>query len=165
MDWLWLFLALIGLGLLWMLIVGMEKLTERLKDHDEARRMAAKKMAERTAEAEAEFISQAYEKASAKAFIETADLNDSNPENDEALNEAINTLSTRELVRSMTKRVFGNPQGTEQITATQSALDLAPTQKVVAKGDGVTPVKAKTAGKSALSKTEQKMLKKIKQGD
>ena len=60
MEWLWLCLAIVGLGLLWLLIMGIEKLAERLKDHDEARRLATKKIAKRTAEADAEFMEQEY---------------------------------------------------------------------------------------------------------
>ena len=55
MEWLWLILSIVGLGLLWLLIMGMEKLTERLKANDEARRIQKQDIAERTAEAEAGF--------------------------------------------------------------------------------------------------------------
>ena len=81
------------------------------------------------------------------------------------LSEALETLSSEELVQSVARRVFGAPEGTEGITADQSAFDHLHAQKVVAKGDGVTPVKVKPSSKSPLSKSEQKMLKKIKQGD
>ncbi len=40
MEWLWLFLGIVGLGLIWLLILGMEKLSARLREHDEARRIA-----------------------------------------------------------------------------------------------------------------------------
>ena len=85
---------------------------------------------------------------------------------DEELKAAIKTLSSEELVQSVARRVFGAPQGTEDITATRSAFDQTPVHKrVVAKGDGVTPVKVRSSARTALSKSEQKMLKKIKQGD
>ena len=150
MEWLWLFLGIIGLGLLWLLIIGMDKLTDRLKENDEARRRTARDIAERTA------------KADAKDYIENADLSN---QDDSALKQAIDTLSGDELVQSVAKRVLGAPQGTDGITATQSAFDQTPVHKVVAKGEGVMPVKVKSAEKSMLSKSEQKMLKKIKQGD
>ena len=165
MEWLWLILSIVGLGLLWLLIMGVEKLTERLKAHDEARRVVAARIAERTAEAESEFLEKQYAKTYAKDYIENADLNADNPKNAEALQEAINTLSSDELVQSMAKRMFGAPEGTDGITATQSAFDQLKPKRVVAKGEGVTPVKVKSSSKSALSKSEQKMLKKIKQGD
>ncbi|MCM1404038.1 MAG: hypothetical protein NC133_00815 [Prevotella sp.] len=163
MDWLWLFLSVVGLGLLWLLIMGVEKLTERLKAHDEARQRAAQRIAERTAVAEADLLAKQYAKASAQDYIANADADD--PANAEKLAEAINTLSADELVDSLTMRAFGAPEGTDGITAKQSAFDHLHAQKVVARGNGVTPVKVKSSGKSALSKSEQKMLKKIKQGD
>jgi|GEM_PF-3481322 len=171
MEWLWLCLAVVGLGLLWLLIIGMEKLTERLKEHDEARRLAAKSIAKRTAEAEASFMEEEYAKAAVKAnakdYIENADFGDtSKPENAEVLRDAIDALTPEEFVTSMAKRMIGEPQGTESIAATKSAFDRDPVRKVVAKGEGVSPVKVKNApGKATLSKAEQKMLKKIKQGD
>lgn len=161
MEWLWLILSVVGLGLLWLLIIGMEKLTQRLKEHDEIRKVTAKNIAKRTAEAEAEFMEQQYAKANAKDFIEHADFE----EDSEKLKEAIDTLSSEELVHSMAKRVFGAAEGTDGITAKQSAFDQVKPKKVLAKGDSVTPVKVKSAEKPALSKSEQKMLKKIKQGD
>ncbi len=166
MKWVWLFLGIAGLGLLWLLILGVEKLAERLKVHDETRRVTAKRIAERTAEAEAAFIEKEYAKASAKDFIENVDARDKdNPATAAAMSEAINTLSSDELVQSVANRVFGLPEGTDSITAKQSAFDNLHSKTVVAKGDGVTPVKVKPSSKSALSKSEQKMLKKIKQGD
>lgn len=166
MEWLWLFLGVVGLGVLWLLIMALENLTERLKAHDEARRLATKEIAERTAEAEADFMEQQYAKATAKAYIENADLGDqNNPENAAILQEAIQTLSSAELVQSVAKRMFGSPEGTDGIMAAQSAFDQVKPKKVLAKGEGVTPVKVKPSAKSALSKSEQKMLKKIKQGD
>lgn len=162
MEWLWLFLGIVGLGLLWLLIIGMDKLTDRLKENDEARRRAARDIAERTAKAESDFLSDEYAKADAKDYIEYADLSD---QDDSALKDAIDTLSPDELVQSVTRRVLGSPQGTDGITATKSAFDQNPVRKVVAKGEGVMPVKVKSSEKSSLSKAEQKMLKKIKQGD
>ncbi len=164
MEWLWLFLGVVGLGLLWLLIIGMEKLSERLRIHDEERRNAAKRIAERTAEAEADFIQEEYKKNNAKDFIENANFNDGNPMTDAALKEAIDTLSAEELVKSVAKRMIGDGEDIEKITAKQSAFTQTPVRKVVAKGDGVTPVKVQPSTKSALSKSEQKMLKKIKQG-
>lgn len=164
MEWLWLILSIVGLGLLWLLIMGMEKLTERLKANDEARKIHKQDIAERTAEAEAEFIERQYAKASAMEYIETADLSDrNNSEQMSMLQEAIDTLNTDELIQSVARRVFGPNQGTDGIKAEQSAFDVQP-KKVTAKGDGITPVKVKPASKSTLSKSEQKMLKKIKQG-
>ena len=166
MEWLWLVLGMVGLGLLWLLIIGMEKLTERLRAHDEARRLAAERIAERTAAAESDLLEKEYAKANAKDYIENADLNDiDDPDHATALQEAVQTLSTDELVQSVAKRMFGVPQGTNGIIATQSAFDQTPPKKVVAKGEGITPVKVKPSTKPALSKSEQKMLKKIRQGD
>ena len=171
MEWLWLCLALIGLGLLWLMIIGLEKLMQKLKEHDEARRLSARSVAERTAEAEADFMrhesAKARAKAQAKDYLENADFGDAeNPEHAEALREAIDTLSTEEFTEAMARRIMGAPQSTESISATQSAFAQTPVRKVVAKGEGVAPVKVKSgSGKSALSKSEQKMLKKIKQGD
>ncbi|MBR4418952.1 MAG: hypothetical protein IKT33_03010, partial [Clostridia bacterium] len=56
MEWLWLFLGIVGLALLWLLIMWVEKLAQRLKVHDEERRLASADIAERTAQAEAELI-------------------------------------------------------------------------------------------------------------
>ena len=163
MEWVWLLLGVAGLGLLWLLIIGMEKLSERLKAHDDARRIAAREIAARTAEAEEEFLEQQSAKADAQDFIETGTFTD---KDDPRLKEAIETLSSDELVHSLTRRMLGTPQGTAGITATRSAFDQMPVhKKAVAKGDGVMPVKVKPSGKSALSKSKQKMLKKIKQGD
>ena len=162
MDWLWLLLAVVGLGLLWLLIMGMEKLTERMRENDEARRIAAREIAERTAEAESDFYMEQAVKEDAKDYIEHADFSDKNDPN---LKEAISTLSADELVQSVAKRVLGKPKEIDEIKATRSAFDQNPVRKVVAKGDGVMPVKVKPSGKPALSKAEQKMLKKIKQGD
>ena len=163
MEWLWLILALVGLGLLWLLIMGMEKLTERLKEHDEARRAAREDIAERTAEAEEDFLIHQYEKANAMDYIENGEFKEGG---DPKLHEAIRTLNSSELVQSMARRMFGEPQGTDAITASRSAFDQTPVRKkAVAKGNGVSPVKVKSSGKSELSKAEQKMLKKIKQGD
>lgn len=166
MEWLWLFLGVAGLGLLWLLIKGMEKLTDRLKIHDEARRQALDHIAERTAEAETAFIEEQLVKDHAKNYIENADLSDQeNPENVAILQDAIQTLSSAELVQSVAKRMFGTPEGTNSITATQSIFDQVNPKKVVAKGESATPIKVKPATKSSLSKAEQKMLKKIRQGD
>ena len=163
MEWLWLILGIAGLGLLWLLIITMEKLTERLKVHDEARRLAKKDIAERTAAAESEFLEDQYAKANAKDYIENADFSGND---DPQLKAAIETLSSEELVQSAVRRMFGTPQGTDDITASRSAFDQTPThKKVLAKGDGVTPVKVRSSARSTLSKSEQKMLKKIKQGD
>jgi hypothetical protein len=165
MEWLWLFLGIVGLGLIWLLILGMEKLSARLREHDEARRIAEQRLAERTAKAESDFLEQEYAKAAAKEFIENADFNDQDdPDTDAILQEAIDTLSSSELIESVTKRIMGAPKGTEEITAARSAFDQTPVRKVVAKGNGVLPVKVKPSTKSDLSKSEQKMLKKIKQG-
>ena len=162
MEWLWLFLAVIGLGLLWLLIIGMEKLSERLKINDEARRIANKDIAERTAEAEANFWQEKAAKANAQDYIEHAEFNG---QDDVSLREAIDTLNSQELVQSVAKRMFGSNKSIREIQATQSVFDQNPVRKVVAKGESVTPVKVKSSSKAQLSKAEQKMLKKIKQGD
>ena len=163
MDWLWLFLGLIGLGLLWLLIIGLEKLTERMKEQDEARRIAEHNVAERTAQAESDFLIMERAKASAKDYIETAQVTD---DNDKLLSDAIDLLSSEELIDSFAKRALGNPKDTNDITAAQSVFDQTPVRKkAVAKGSVSAPVKVKSSDKSALSKSEQKMLKKIKQGD
>ncbi len=159
MEWLWLVLGIAGLGLLWLLIMAMEKMTERMKLHDEERRIAKREIAERTEQAEEEFLMKAY----AKDYIENAEFKG---KDDPDLQEAIQTLSPSELVQSVTRRMLGTPEGTVGITAAHSAFDFTPVNKrVVAKGDGVTPVKVRSSEKSNLSKAEQKMLKKIKQGD
>ena len=165
MEWLWLFLGIVGLGLLWLLIIGMEKLSDRLKAHDEARRKETQRIAERTAEAESDFLMKEYAKDIAKDFIENADASEqADLENDAALQEAIDSLSSKEFIHSVLKRVVGVPESMDGITAQHSAFDQTPIRKVVAKGEGVSPVKVKPSTKSALSKSEQKMLKKIKQG-
>ena len=165
MDWLWLFLSILGLGILWLAIWGIERLTERLKVHDEERRRMDQIIAQRTAKAEAEFLEQQAAKEDARAYLENVDFDKNNPVHVEMLHEALQTLSSTEVVESMVKRVFGNPVGTEEITAKQSAFDQVSSKKAVAKGDGVMPVKVKPSTRSTLSKSEQKMLKKIKQGD
>ncbi|MCQ2382162.1 MAG: hypothetical protein MJ054_02550, partial [Clostridia bacterium] len=115
MDWLWLFLALIGLGLLWLMIVGVEKLIQRLREHDEMRRAVTEDIAKRTAQAEEDFLVNNYAKESAKDYIENADFDEND---DSVLKSAIETLSSEELVKSVAKRMFGNPKGTNEITAT-----------------------------------------------
>ena len=163
MEWLWLILGVAGLGLLWLLIIGMEKLTDRLKEHDDARRRDREDIAARTAAAESQFLADRYAKDSAMDYIENGNFDG---QNDEELKAAIKTLSSEELVQSAARRLFGAPQGTESITATHSAFDQTPVHhRAVAKGDGVTPVKVRSSARNALSKSEQKMLKKIKQGD
>ena len=123
--------------------------------------MANKKIAERTAEAEANFYLERSAKASAQDYIEHAEFNG---QDDVALREAIDTLDSQELVQSVAKRMFGSAKPISEIQATQSVFDQTPVRKVIAKGEGVTPVKVKPASKMSLSKSEQKMLKKIKQG-
>ena len=165
MEWLWLLLSVAGLGLLWLLIVAMDKLTLRLKEHDEARKITIKSIKQRTEEAEAEFLEEQSLKEEAKDYIENADLSNNDPESREAFKEAINTLSSKEFMDSVMKRVFGAPTSMDEIKANQSALEQVSPKKAVAKGDSVTPVKVRSSSKTPLSKTEQKMLKKIKQGD
>ncbi len=166
MDWLWLFLGIVGLALLWLLIMWIERLAQRIKIQDEQRRITSKDIAERTAKAEAELMEKQYEKEVAMDIIQNGDIDTNNPEDMAIFKEAVDTLSSQELIQAVSNRVFGAPQGTDDITANKSAFDeLQQPQKVVAKGDGVTPVKVKPAEKSGLSKAEQKMLKKIKQGD
>ena len=158
MEWLWLFLGIVGLALLWLLIMWVEKLAQRLKVHDEERRLASADIAERTAQAEAELI----EKQATKDVA----MDTNNPEEMAIFREAVDALNTQELIQAVSNRVFGAPQDTKIITANQSAFDhLQQPRKVVAQGEGITPVKVKPAEKSGLSKAEQKMLKKIKQGD
>ena len=62
MEWLWLILAVAGLVGLWFLIMGMDKLAQRLRAHDEARKIATQDIAERTAEAELDFLEKQYAK-------------------------------------------------------------------------------------------------------
>ena len=68
MEWLWLLLSVAGLGLLWLLIVAMDKLTLRLKEHDEARKITIKSIKQRTEEAEAEFLEEQSLKEEAKNY-------------------------------------------------------------------------------------------------
>ncbi len=166
MDWLWLFLGIAGLVILWLLIIGMDKLTQRLKIHDEARKISTQNIAERTAEAEVEFLRKQYAKDRAKAFLENTEFKADDPYQKADLEQAMGALSSEEFVQSVAKRIFGIAEGTQGITASQSAFDQMPVRKkAVANGDGVTPVKVKSFENSRLSKAEQKMLKKIKQGD
>lgn len=166
MDWLWLFLGIVGLALLWLLIMWVERLAQRLKVQDEERRLASADIAERTAQAEAELIEKQATKDIAMDIIENGDIDTDNPEEMAIFKEAIETLNTQELIQAVSNRVFGAPQDTDVITADQSAFDqLQQPKKVIAKGEGITPVKVKPVEKSGLSKAEQKMLKKIKQGD
>ena len=106
MDWLWLFLGIAGLVLLWLLIIGMDKLTQRLKAHDEARKISTQNIAERTAEAEAEFLRKQYEKDRAKAFIENTDFKAGDPYQKVDLEQALGTLSSEEFVQSVAKRIL-----------------------------------------------------------
>ena len=69
MEWLWLLLSVGGLGLLWLLIVAMDKLTLRLKEHDEARKITIKSIKQRTEEAEAEFLEEQSLKEEAKITL------------------------------------------------------------------------------------------------
>ena len=132
-----------------------------MKNRDDERQVAADKLAERIAVEEETF----ERKQAAKAYL-------SQPlpakEGDRAPQEfidAINTLSSEELLDTMVQKVFGDPKDTEDITASQSAFSQQPAKTVVASGNGVVPVKTKRADdKTGLSKAEQKMLKKIKQG-
>ena len=166
MEWLWLFLGIVGLALLWLLIMWVEKLAQRLKVHDEERRLASADIAERTAQAEAELIEKQATKDVAMDIIENGEIDTNNPEEMAIFREAVDALNTQELIQAVSNRVFGAPQDTKIITANQSAFDhLQQPRKVVAQGEGITPVKVKPAEKSGLSKAEQKMLKKIKQGD
>ena len=165
MEWLWLILAVAGLVGLWFLIMGMDKLAQRLRAHDEARKIATQDIAERTAEAELDFLEKQYAKARAKDLIENGDFSDLNdPDQQADFQQALDTLSSEEFIQSVNKRAFGSPESTDDITATHSAFDQSLAKKVVASGEGFTPVKVKASSKPALSKSEQKMLKKIKQG-
>ena len=69
MEWLWLLFSVGGLGLLWLLIVAMDKLTLRLKEHDEARKITIKSIKQRTEEAEAEFLEEQSLKEEAKITL------------------------------------------------------------------------------------------------
>lgn len=165
MDWIWLLLGVVGLALLWLVIMWMEKLAERLKVHDEERKLTTADIAKRTAEAEAKFLEEQAIKENAKDIVAHAQIDQNDPEQVKMFIDAVDQLSTEELVQAATTRAFGAPQELDEFTAKQSAFDQLNPKKVVAKGDGITPVKVKPAGNSALSKSEQKMLKKIKQGD
>ena len=161
MEWLWLGVFALGLGAMWLIIWGLEKLVVQMKNRDDARRVATDKLAERIAVEEETF----ERKQAAKEY-----LSQSHPaqEGDRAPQEfidAMNTLSADELLDTMVQKVFGDPKDTQNITASQSAFSQQPAKTVVASGNGVLPVKTKRADdKTGLSKAEQKMLKKIKQG-
>lgn len=160
-EWLWLLLALAGLGLLWLAIMGMEQLVKRVKSRDDARRADSAVLEQKIAHEEADFLRV----RAAKDFIENGqpDVNADPNEVPQEFKDAISVLSGDELLDSMVKRAFGENRGAADIIATQSAFDHNPAKTVVAKGNGVLPVKAQPATKSSLTKAEEKMFKKIKQ--
>lgn len=161
-EWLWLLLALAGLGLLWLAIMGMEQLVKRVKNRDDAQRARSAVLEQKIAREEADFLHV----QAAKDFIENArfDQDTDSAAVSQGLQDAVDTLSGDELLDSMVKRLFGEAKGTAGITATQSAFAQKPAKTAVAKGNGVLPVKAKPTGKGTLTKAEAKIYKKIKQG-
>lgn len=159
MEWVWLLVSLLGLGALWLLIRSIEKLVTNIKNHDDERRIASQALAERIAGEEENF----ERKQAAKEFLLTPRSPRADGQVPPEFKEAMSVLNSAELLETMVAKVFGDPKDTEMITAEQSAFAQPVTTKAVAKGNGVLPVKTKTAtDKTGLSKAEQKMLKKIK---
>lgn len=161
MEWLWLLLALAGLGLLWLAIRGIDQLVKRVKSRDDSRRADAVRLEQKIAREEANFLRV----RAAKDFLERPqdNLNPDSNEVPQEFRDAMTLLSGDEFLDSMVKGVFGPTKDASGITATQSAFDSTPAPTAVAKGNGVLPVKAGPAEKGALSKAEQKIYKKIKQ--
>lgn len=161
MEWLWLLLALAGLGLLWLAMRGMDQLVRRVKSRDDARRADSAVLERKIAHEEANFLKV----QAAKDYIENSrPAADADPDEvPQEFKDAISVLSGDELLDSMVKRFFGDTKDTSGITATQSAFDQTPAKTAVAKGNGVLPVKSKPTGKGSLSKAEEKIYKKIKQ--
>lgn len=161
MEWLWLLVSVLGLGAMWLIIWGLEKLVAQMKTRDDARRVATDELAERIAVEEENF----ERKQAAKEYLSQSHPTESGDRAPQEFIDAINTLSAEELLDTMVQKVFGEPKDTQNITASQSAFSQQPVKTAVAKGNGVLPVKTKRADdKTGLSKAEQKMLKKIKQG-
>ncbi len=161
MEWLWLLVSLLGLGALWLIIMGLEKLVTHIKASDDARRAAADKLEKRIANEEENFAM----KQAAKEYLLASRPVTAGSKVPTEFAVAMDTLSSDELLDTLVQKAFGNPQDTQNITATQSAFAQQPAKMAVAKGKGVLPVKAKRADdKTGLTKAEQKMLKKIKQG-
>ena len=161
MEWLWLGISVLGLVAMWLVIWGLEKLMAQMKTRDDERRVATDKLTQRIAVEEETFV----RKQAAKEYLSQSHPAKEDGSAPQEFINAINTLSAEELLDTMVQKVFGDPKDTENITASQSAFSQQPAKTVVASGNGVLPVKTKRADdKTGLSKAEQKMLKKIKQG-
>lgn len=161
MEWLWLLVCALGLGAMWLIIWGLEKLVAQMKSSDDARRVATDKLTERIAVEEEDF----ERKQAAKEYLSQSHAAKADGRAPQEFIDAINTLSADELLDTMVQKVFGEPKDTQNITASQSAFSQQPAKTVVANGNGVLPVKTKRADdKTGLTKAERKMLKKIKQG-
>lgn len=164
MDWLWLILLLIGLGGLWFIIWGLERLTERMKKRDDQQRRDSRALQEKIDQEERKFL----QVQAAKDYIINVDNIPEGPNGGVApeLSHAMSVLSSEEFVEAVITKAFaGAPaQNPDRVTASRSAFDEEPEKVAVANGNGVLPVKTKASRKSGLSKAEQKMLKKIKQG-
>ena len=161
MEWLWLLVFVLGLGAMWLIIWGLEKLVAQMKIRDDERQVATDKLAKRIAAEEENF----ERKQAAKDYLSQPHPAKADGRAPQEFVDAIKALSTEELLDTMVQQVFGEPQDTANITASQSAFSQQPAKTVVASGNGVLPVKTKRADdKAGLSKAEQKMLKKIKQG-
>lgn len=161
MEWLWLLLLLVGLGGLWLAIMGVERLSRKVKNREVKLRRETDALREKIAVEEDNFLRA----QAAKDFIEHSP---SSPAADPdavpaEFKDAMSLLSSDELLDSMVKKMFGENRNADSITATQSAFEREPAQVAVAQGAGILPIKAKPSTKSALTKSEQKMLKKIKQ--
>lgn len=153
MEWLWLLVSLLGLGALWLIIMGLEKLVGHLKTNDDVRREATDKLEKRIAEAEEDFAM----KQAAKEYLLSPQPATTDGKVPAAFAAAMDTLSSDELLDTLVQKAFGNPQDTQKITATQSVFAQQPAKKAVANGNGVLPVKTKKADdKTGLTKAEQK---------
>lgn len=161
LEWLWVALLLAGLLVLWLMIKGVEKLTTRLKVRDERRHLETQKLADEIEREEKQFVRV----RAAKDYLENLPSEAAEEtEVPEQFREAINTLSASELLDTMAKNTFGANPNPQRITATQSAFDMQPEKVVVASGNGMVPVRAKVGRDSGLSRSEQKIYKKIKRG-
>lgn len=161
MEWLWLLLALIGLGLIWLAMWGIDQLVKRVKTRDDTRRADAVRLEQKIAREETDFLRV----RAAKDFLEKPQTNPDADSNEvpQEFRDAMTLLSGDEFLDSMVKGVFGAERDASSVMATRSAFDTTPVKTAVAKGNGVSPVKAGPADKRALSKAEQKIYKKIKQ--
>ncbi len=158
MEWLYLLLFVGGLGLLWLIIKGVERLITIVKDRDVKIRKKREVLEKRIEQEEADF----YRTREYQEIIENT-----SPDKEitqEEYHQAMKNLSSDELMDSMIKRMFGNKEDNiENVQADKSAFAEEPKDVVVASGKGIMPVKAKSSAKPLLSKQEQKIFNKIKQ--